>query len=167
MEDGTDSGQFASAVIDGQPMPVGGTVVYADSNTLVGSEPLPKLAADAFFSGSVFGLFTGAWQVDWYVNIPLASFAGTNTIMRITGTGTVRTWEVRLDTGTMTVNGYNSSGGLVTSTSSTPFDFFDRWVHMRLEARQSGTSVRGGYIGRKSNIRPLLVSLVPLASRVR
>ena len=137
------------------------------TNTLVGSQPLPKLAADAFFSGSVFGVFTGAWQVDWYVNIPSASFTGTNAIMRITGTGTVRTWEVTLDTGTMTINGYSSSGGLVTSTSSTPLISLTAGYICGWRLSSQARASRGGCIGRKSTIRPLPDSILPPALRGR
>jgi hypothetical protein len=142
MEDEKDSTQIASALPSGVPMLVGGGITFADSDELVGSRPLPKMGPTTFFSGAVSGVFTGEWQVDWYVRVPLASIGpGTWSIRRVTSTGTVRSWEVRVNAASVSVFGFNAAGGVVTTASSSPTDFFDRMVHIRLWARQNGTNV--------------------------
>lgn len=142
-EDEKDSTQIASAVPGGSPIVVGGGITYADNDELVGSKPLPKMGPTTFFSGPVSGVFTGDWQVDWYAKIlfdPLTT--GTWSIRRITSTGTVRSWEVRVTQTSIAVFGFNSAGGVVTTTTSTNVtNFYNRMLHIRLWARQNGTNV--------------------------
>lgn len=142
MEDERDSTQIASALPSGAPIVPGGGFSFADDDSLVGSQALPKLTGTTFFSGPVSGTFTTAWQVDWYAYIPAASIgAGTWSIMRVTGSGTVRTWEVRVNNTAIGAFGLNAGGGVVTSNTTAPTDFFDRWVHIRLYALQNGGNV--------------------------
>lgn len=141
MEDGKDSTQIASALSGGVPINVGGEISFADDDTLVGSKPLPKLTGTTFFSGSVNGVFTGEWQVDWYINMPTFTPGPTWSIMRVTGSGTVRTWEVKINATTIAVQGFNAAGGLVTTASGAATNFFDRWIHLQLYAIQNGSNV--------------------------
>jgi hypothetical protein len=142
MEDGKESTQIASAFSDGAAIVPGGGITFADDDSLVGSQPLPKLTGTTFFSAPVSAVFTTEWQVDWYIHLPVASVGvGTWSIMRVTGSGTVRTWEVRVNSGLIAVVGLNAAGGVVTTNSTALTNFFDRWVHIRLDARQSGGNV--------------------------
>lgn len=142
MEDEKDSSQFASALSNGSPMPVGGEIDFSSDDSLVGSKPLPKISGTTFFSGPVSGTFLGEWQFDWYMYMP-TGFTGSWTILRGTTTGTVRSWEVRFDDPhiNIEVRGFDQFGTLITSSSVTMAGFLDRWNHMRLYAVQNGANV--------------------------
>lgn len=143
MEDGEDSTQIASGLPGGSPINVSDQIVFADSDTLIGSKELLKLPDPNFgFSGAISGTFSSQWQVDWFVDLVSASIGGgTWSIQRITGSGTVRTWEIKVNSTTISVTGFNSSGGTVTTGSVGISDFFDRWMHIRFSARQAGADV--------------------------
>lgn len=144
MEDSQDSSQFASALPSGSPMPVGGEISFANNDELIGSKPLPTFSGTTFFAGPVVGPFTGQWQVDWYIHVPLASITtGTWSIRRVTTTGTVLSWEVRINTGALAVFGFGASGAQVTTASTVgpPVSFFDQMIHIRLFAVQDGPNV--------------------------
>lgn len=140
MEDEDGSTQIASALEAGSPMSVAGIVDFASDSSLPGSGPLPELSATSSLHGSVTGSFSGHWRVDWYVNIPSPT-PGQITIMRVTGTGTVLTWLVSTNAGSVTVTGINDLGGTVFTSTTTGTDFFDRWVNVQLIAEQDGINV--------------------------
>lgn len=142
MEDEKNSGQFASALSNGSPMPVGGEITFADDDELIGSKPLPKFSGTTFFDGFISGPFSGQWQIDWYMRVPLAPIGlGTWSTRRVTSTGTVGSWEVRVNAGSIAVFGLSPSGGVVTTASSTDVSFYDRMIHIRLFAVQDGGNV--------------------------
>lgn len=140
MEDLKDSTQIASGLPNGSAMTVTGAVDFANNDDLLGSKPLPALTATSGLYGAVTGVFTGQWQIDWYLYIP-AQPASQAFFLNATGDGTVVTWLVDTSAGNVGVRGLNALGGTVTSGASSATSFFGQWIHVRLFAQQNGANV--------------------------
>lgn len=142
MEDEEGSTQFASALPDGIPMSIAGTVEFADNDLLPGAKPLPTLTPTSSFFGTVVGSFSGNFRVSFYAYIP-SGLAGQVFFLRVYGDGTVKTWLLDTSTTNVGVTGLNAGGGTVTSGAAGvgSSEFFDRWVNIQLTVEQAGANV--------------------------
>jgi len=142
MEDGKNSTQIASALPGGSPMTVGGEVTFASDSDLAGSKPLPVLTATSSLSGAVVGVFSGVWQVDWYMHIPVGPVSPT-TIMRVTGTvgSTAASWVVTTSAAAVAVSALAADGTVLSTTNAPTPSFFGDWIHLRLQVSQVGINV--------------------------
>lgn len=139
MEDSVNATQIASALPDGPPILVAGGITFAADSLVPGSNPLPKIGPGTYFSGPVSGAFTDRYQIDWFMMLPLASVStGTWSVIRITTYGTVRTWEIRINSMNMGVFGFDASGSVVVNTVVTIHSFFDLALHNSFYVRDNG-----------------------------
>lgn len=142
MEDGEEATQIGSGLPDGLPMSFTGNIEFAadTSDTLLGSKPLAVITATSSFYGPVVATFSGEWQVDQFIYIPLST-PNDVTIMRITGTGTVATWMLTVGSSAITVTGLNAVGATIVSSAIGGTELFDRWVRLRFMCETNGGNI--------------------------
>lgn len=139
MEDGTGATQAYSPLAGVQPMPVSGAQMGSDAS-LAGSLALPVWPQGSHFAGSVPS-FTSAsgWQVQCVFRCDSSPASYTNLLI-ITGTGTIKRWEISIQVGNFKVRGYDVTGTAVVDSPWTA-EVSGPWTRLRFSVTQSGGSV--------------------------
>ncbi|HEY6117709.1 MAG TPA: hypothetical protein VI172_17275, partial [Candidatus Dormibacteraeota bacterium] len=142
MEDGQHSTQFYSPVPGVRPMKTVG-MDLASEDSLAGSSALPVVREGASFYGSVPA--PSASSTQWHCEFVFLTDApaSARTVMTYTGTGTVRTWRLLLDSSGAQIYGDDADGTTITSTTPllTGLGVFGAWTRWRLFAVQNGGNV--------------------------
>ncbi|MCX5266094.1 hypothetical protein [Streptomyces sp. NBC_00199] len=142
MEDGRDATQFYSPIAGVRPMTTAG-LSLATEDSLAGSSPLPTIREGGSFSGTVpapAGTAT-AWHCEFVFRT--AAPTGARTVLHYTSTGTVRTWQLILNTTTATINGYDVNGDVIVTkfVNLANLNVFGQWCRWQLYATQTGSTV--------------------------
>jgi hypothetical protein len=147
MEDNAGA-ELAATPLDGvRAMRTSGLTFGAEAPTAsgipAGSEALPQIAEGATISGEVpspSGSSTH-FQVEFLFKIPTAPTTG-RTILSVLSTGTIKEWAILLDNANATINGFDSTGSVVTSdVIGSGGTFFGGWRRCRLYVYQDGADV--------------------------
>jgi hypothetical protein len=143
MEDANGSTQFASGLPGGNPMSLLGTAQFSSDTTLPGSRGLPVLDDSSQLAGPISGVFSGVWEVDWFIEIPSPGPVGATTIMTVAGSpgASVALWVITITGAALTVVGRDSLGVTLTTVTTVPTGLIGGWAHMSLHIEQIGTGV--------------------------
>lgn len=143
MEDASGATQLVSALSNGNPLTLSGTLSLAADSTLPGSAPIPTLGADAFFYLDCNHNFGSQWQVDWYFKPLTLPVAEAKLFAVYEGNGTMWYWEYWLGASTQTVKGYDRSNTLVVSVTLGLSSFMTNgnWLHLRFMTKQNGPNI--------------------------
>jgi hypothetical protein len=148
MEDESGSTTFASAVSGVDPMFMLGAPSLGGSSTIVGSAPIPTLAAGDGGIGEVPGYAGGEWLTEMALYIPTEP-AGPITILSVYTNGSAARWRVSLtpgaSTGTLAVEAFDGGGtDLLAAAGSAAIDdafLYGRPLLLAVFAVDNGTAV--------------------------
>jgi hypothetical protein len=142
-EDDNDSTVAASALPGGTPATVRAVEFAQNTPVLYGAQQTTGVTASTVVTWKV-GNFTsaGTWAVVWFAQL-LAPPAATTKIMSVNTTGTVRRWDVLLDSVGYYLQGYDSNGTQIYTSSAlySSLAIPPAWIAFDLLVKQSGGTV--------------------------
>lgn len=133
----------ASALPGGIPAPVRALEFAQTTPPLDGAQQTAQVTASTVVSWQVRPhTATGTWGVVWFAQLPAPPAAST-VIMSVNATGTVRRWDVVLDSTTMTLLGYNAVGTQIYSSAAAygSLAIPPMWIAFDLLVTQSGSNI--------------------------
>lgn len=143
MEDGQGATQAYSPIPGVAPMRTAG-MQFGSDDSLPGSDALPVVSSPASISGTVPGGATaGQWRVEFVYKLDTAPSVASNWIHYASG-GTVRTWRLLLNSGTIELQGVDADGNSIVDATLSPVDnalVYGQWVRQQFTVSQSGSTV--------------------------
>lgn len=145
MEDGVNAVSFASGLVGPQYKPMSrlGTITPAQESGFIASAALPTFGANARATG-VIPAYTpsGFVRVMWLMKTPNGGWPNASYILRLTGTGTIATWTVRVSNiGEIRLRGFDGDGVEVFTGSLVNFGLNDQYVAAWLYLEQQGSNI--------------------------
>lgn len=142
LEDAVGSASFASGIPGAQPMTYTGRPELASSSAWTGSTPVPVMQ-NATFTGAVPRYTaTGETSVRFLLNVPSGGVAAEASLMLLTGTGTVKRWEVRISTaGSLKMLAYDADNTELLGAGFVGFAVNGERNNVVLELTQDGADV--------------------------
>lgn len=139
-EDGQGATQAYSPMPGVQPAAVTGAQMASD-DSLAGSLALPVWPTSSAFTCNVPTYTTStSWQVQCVVRVDTSPATMTNLLI-IQTTGTIRRWELAVQTSAARVRGYDNSGTLTVDSTFAVADLAGPWTRVRFSAATSGGTV--------------------------
>lgn len=142
-EDDSGATVAASALAGGIPARVNALEFAQTTPALAGALQTAKVSASTVATYQVRPhTATGTWAVVWYAQL-LAKPAASTVIMSVNATGTVRRWDVMLDSTTVNLFGYDSSGTQIYSVTNAynAVAVPPQWIAWDLLVKQSGGNI--------------------------
>lgn len=154
-EDGSNADSLASG-IGGPPILIAGDNSLASDSTIKGSDPLPVVADNSIWVGSVPTYTTAtSWAIRWVMKIPSAPSGG-QTLLRWHTAGSLYIWQLVLTPGGGTdfiaLQAYNSAlveqladSGVNFADAVTGAELYGRQLYFEVNATQNGTAIDWDY----------------------